>query len=215
MGAVQNYRRPTRPPRQQVRLQYRQACRDAVDGGISRCRNPGMTLGASTCCKLLTDIPGYNQRVFSLEDICVGIQVMFAALLGELVFLWSYRWLPGTGGFFLNGENRGVGRRVSPRVRLMKLAGFSVLFLQKLETLRTEHKTMSMMTPSEKRGREARSCSRGLWQLWVAHWQRPSSWCRLGYVSIACCLCHAGVFYTQYKATLPPCFVATDQLLLL
>lgn len=75
----------------------------------------------------------------ALEDPLVLVQVMFAARLGELVFDWAYNWIRGKGGFFLKGE--GVGRRLFPGMRLVEVADFSRLLLQKLETIRKEPKT--------------------------------------------------------------------------
>lgn len=78
-------------------------------------------------------VSAYNnywaQSAVMLEDGYMRILIMFTARLGELLFLWAYRWLCGEGGFFLRGEEGGVGRRLSHGMRLVDLADFSLLFL--------------------------------------------------------------------------------------
>lgn len=67
------------------------------------------------------------------------VLIMSSAQLGELVFLWAYRWLRGDGGFFLKDEDGGVGRRLFPGMRLVEVADFPLLFLKKLATLRSNN----------------------------------------------------------------------------
>lgn len=87
---------------------------------------------------LLTVYKNYwAQSALMLSDPYIRLQVAFTAQLGELLFLWAYRWLRGNGGYFLRGE--GVGRNLFPGMRLVEVADFSLLFLEKLEMLRLHH----------------------------------------------------------------------------
>lgn len=79
------------------------------------------------------------QSAFMLQDPLMRVHVMFAARLGELLFDWAYEWIRGKGGFFLKGE--GVGRRLFSGMRLVEVADFSRLLLEKLEKIRKDPKT--------------------------------------------------------------------------
>lgn len=63
---------------------------------------------------------------------------MFAAQLGELLLDWAYNWIRGEGGFFLKGSG-GVWQQLLPGRRLVEIPELSLLFLERLETLRRDH----------------------------------------------------------------------------